>query len=83
MAAGLPVITTDKGSIKEMITHRKNGFIISPRSPHEIAEKIAVLIENKNLREKMGEKNHRRVKEEFTLDQYIDGVVRTIQKSAT
>lgn len=83
MAAKLPVITTDKGSIKEMITHGQNGFIISPSSPHQIAEKIAILIENKNLREKMGEKNHGRVKERFTLGQYIDGVVRTIQKSAT
>jgi glycosyltransferase involved in cell wall biosynthesis len=82
MAAGLPVITTDWGSIKEMIYHRENGFIISPHSPHQIAEKIALLMENKKLREKMGEKNRRRVKEKFTLDQYIDGVVRAIEKSA-
>jgi glycosyltransferase involved in cell wall biosynthesis len=81
MAAGLPVITTDCGSIKEMIYHRENGFIISPSSPHQIAEKIGLLIENKNLRQRMGEKSHRRVKEKFSLSQYIDGVVRTIEKA--
>jgi glycosyltransferase involved in cell wall biosynthesis len=82
MAARLPVITSDKGSIKEVITDGQNGFIISPRSPHQIAEKIAMLIENKNLREKMGEKNHKKVKERFTLDNYVNGVVEVIEKSA-
>ncbi|MFQ6033064.1 MAG: glycosyltransferase family 4 protein, partial [Candidatus Zixiibacteriota bacterium] len=81
MAAGLPVITTDRGSIKEMITHGQNGFIIPPYSPHEIAEKIAILIEDKNLRKKMGETSYRRVKERFTLDHYVDGVVEVLKKS--
>jgi glycosyltransferase involved in cell wall biosynthesis len=83
MAASLPVITTDWGSIKEMISHEVNGFIISPRSPRQIAEKIALLIEDKNSRERMGEKNHRIAKERFNLDQYVDGVVRVIEKSAS
>lgn len=83
MAASLPVIATDRGSIKEMIFHEENGFIISPRSPHRIAEKIALLIEDENLRKSMGEKSHRIVKEKFTLDHYVDDVVRVIEKSAS
>ncbi|HEX9917342.1 MAG TPA: glycosyltransferase family 4 protein [candidate division Zixibacteria bacterium] len=82
MAAKLPVITTNRGSIKEMITDRENGFLISPRSPGEIAEKVALLIEDKSLKEKMGELNHKKVKERFTLDGYVDGVMQVIDKSA-
>lgn len=82
MAAGLPVITTDRGSIQEMITPGTNGFIITPSSPHEIAEKIALLIEDQNLRIRMGERSHRIARERFTLDRYVDGVVRVIEKSA-
>ena len=82
MAAGLPVITCDRGSIKEVVTQGQNGFIISPHSPHQIAEKIALLIEDKNLRKRMGEKSQRIVKERFTLNQYVDGVVEVIEKSA-
>jgi len=82
MAAGLPVITTDRGSIKEMITPGENGFIIPPSSPHEIAEKIALLIEDQNLRKSMGEKSQRIVKERFTLNQHVDGVAEVIEKSA-
>lgn len=81
MAARLPVITTDRGSIKEMIIHGQNGFVISPHSPHEIAEKTALLIEDKNLIRRMGEKNHQMVKERFTLNQYVDGVIEVIEKS--
>jgi glycosyltransferase involved in cell wall biosynthesis len=83
MAAGLPVITTDRGSIKEMITHGKNGFIISPRSPHCIAEKVALLIEDENLRRRMGEISYRMAKERFSLAQYVDGVVEVIEKSTS
>jgi len=82
MAAGLPVITTDRGSIKEMIGHRQNGFIIQPHAPDEIAEKIALLIEDKKLRRKMGRLSHKIVKERFNLSQYVDGVVQVIEKSA-
>jgi glycosyltransferase involved in cell wall biosynthesis len=81
MAAGLPVITTDRGSIKEMITHGENGFIISPRSPHQIAEKIALLIEDKDLRKRMGEVSHRIVKERFSLNQYVESVVGVLERS--
>jgi glycosyltransferase involved in cell wall biosynthesis len=81
MAAGLPVITTDRGSIKEMIADRENGFIISPHSPHEIAEKIALLVEDKDLRGRMGDVSHRIVREKFTLNQYVDGVVEVIERS--
>ena len=83
MAAGLPVITTDRGSIKEMISLGENGFIISPSSPGDIVEKVALLIEDEKQRKRMGEKNYRIVKERFTLDQYVGGVVRAIEKSAS
>jgi len=81
MAAGLPVITTDRGSIKEMIIQGENGFIISPRSPYQIAEKIALLIEDESLRRRMGEVSHRIVKERFSLNQYVEGVVGVIERS--
>jgi glycosyltransferase involved in cell wall biosynthesis len=81
MAAGLPIITADRGSIKEMVSHGENGFIISPSSPHQIAERIAQLIQDKGLRKKMGLKSQNWVKEKFNLDQYIEGVAESIDKA--
>jgi glycosyltransferase involved in cell wall biosynthesis len=82
MAAKLPVISTDRGSIKEMVTDGQNGFIIGPSSPHQIAEKITILIENKNLRRSMGEVSRQIEKERFRLDQYVDGVLEVMERSA-
>ncbi|MGQ9722575.1 MAG: glycosyltransferase family 4 protein, partial [Candidatus Jordarchaeum sp.] len=54
MAAGLPIITTDQGAIKESVKDGVNGFIVEKRNPHQIAEKIKFLIENPDVRKKMG-----------------------------
>jgi glycosyltransferase involved in cell wall biosynthesis len=81
MASGLPVITTDRGSIKEMIIDGQNGFIVSPSSPGEIAEKIGLLIADRSLREKMGTKNRSLAREKFSLGQYIEGVTRSAERA--
>jgi glycosyltransferase involved in cell wall biosynthesis len=80
MAAGLPVIATDTGSVREMIVDRQNGFMVPPSSPFDIAEKINFLIEKRDLSRRMGLNNRRKVKERFRLDQFVDGVVETIER---
>lgn len=44
MALGKPVIATDGGGIKELIIDRETGFLIPPKSPMVLAEKIIVLL---------------------------------------
>jgi glycosyltransferase involved in cell wall biosynthesis len=54
MAAGLPVISTDRGAIIESVIQNKNGFIVEPNHPEQIAEKLKLLLEDTALRKKMG-----------------------------
>ena len=51
MACGLPVVTTDAGDAGKWIEDGRNGFIVPTKSPELLAEKIAYLLENKDLRE--------------------------------
>lgn len=60
MAAGIPVLTTDVGVAREIINDGKNGFII--KSENDIAEKIALLSENKKLRKRIGTKGQESVR---------------------
>ena len=53
MAAGLPIITCPEGAIPEIIEDGINRFLVSPKRPHIIAEKIIQLLENKNLAKEM------------------------------
>lgn len=57
-SAGLPIVASDVGGIPEVVENNKNGFLIKSEDPDILAEKILILINNKdNLREKMGEQN--------------------------
>jgi len=67
MAAGLPIIATPVGAIPEIIEEGINGFLVPPRDPSGLAEKIIFLIENKPLRESMGENNVRKIREKYDL----------------
>lgn len=62
MAAGLPVVAVNDLAISDMVKNKKNGFLVS-QSPQEIAEKIDILLKDKNLYKKMSEKSLELVKD--------------------
>jgi len=68
MAAGLPVISTPIRAIPDIIEDGVNGFLIEPRNPAALAEKIIQLIEDKTLLKTMGENNKKKVKEKYDLE---------------
>ncbi|MGD8535119.1 MAG: glycosyltransferase family 4 protein [Candidatus Aminicenantes bacterium] len=55
MAHGIPIVASDVGGIPDLVTHGKNGFLVPPKNPEELAKHIQILIENKDIRRKMGE----------------------------
>jgi glycosyltransferase involved in cell wall biosynthesis len=60
MACGLPLISTNIGIMKEIITDGENGLFIS-WEPEDIAEKIILLLQRKDLREKIAENGRQAV----------------------
>ena len=55
--AGLPVIATDWNMNTEIIEEGINGFIIEPKSPRELADKMQYVMQNREELEKIGENN--------------------------
>jgi glycosyltransferase involved in cell wall biosynthesis len=51
MFAGLPVIATDLGGIKDIVIHEKTGLLVADRSPNEIAQGVIRLTQNTRLRD--------------------------------
>jgi len=67
MACELPVITTTAGALPEVVgEHMKTGFLVPPRDPAAIAGGIDFLLENPDVRKKMGKDARKRVLEIFT-----------------
>jgi glycosyltransferase involved in cell wall biosynthesis len=47
---------------------------VPSKDPEAFAEKILTLIDDQELRKKMGEQGKKRILENFTMDKYIKGV---------
>jgi glycosyltransferase involved in cell wall biosynthesis len=54
MALGKPIVASNIGGVPDLVIHGKNGFLVPPKNPKELAKYIQVLIEDKDTRAKMG-----------------------------
>jgi len=63
-----PVIATPAGGIPEVVQNYKNGVLVPPNDPLKLGEAIQYLIENKDVRIKMGREGREGVIREFSLE---------------
>ncbi len=75
MSCGLPVVATDVCGNKEVITNGVNGFLVPPKSPSTMAEVILTLLENDNIRERVGKAARKTIEEKYTWDKITDNVL--------
>ncbi|HET9396526.1 MAG TPA: glycosyltransferase family 4 protein, partial [Nitrospiraceae bacterium] len=68
MSVGLPVIATPVGGIPDVLRHGVDGYLVPPGSQTELADRIIELLNNKELRERMGENARRRSCSKFSPD---------------
>jgi len=66
MACKTPVIATRKGGIPLAVKNGVNGFLIRPRNSRQIVEACNKLLENDELREKLGGNARKTVEQKFT-----------------
>ena len=53
LAAGLPVITTDRGAIAETVVEGESGFVLDHPVPDELAARVLRLLRDPELRDRM------------------------------
>ena len=71
MAMKLPLIGTKVGGIPEVIEHNVNGLLVSPGNPQELATAMETLVQDGNMRERMGRRGKEIYEEKFTLPRLI------------
>jgi glycosyltransferase involved in cell wall biosynthesis len=71
MAAGLPVIATAVGGTPEVVVDGVTGLLVPPRDPAALAEAIARLLRDPQLRRQMGQAGQERVKAQFNISTTI------------
>jgi len=80
MQAGLPVVTTRRASIPEIIQDGVNGLLVNEQDPADLAEKILRLANDPALREQMGRANRERFEREYTHEQYGQRMIGVFDK---
>ena len=68
MSTGLPVVTTDAGSILEAVTDGVEAICVPQRDPVRLADAIERLVRDPALCRRMGESGRRRVEAEFNVE---------------
>ncbi len=71
-AIGRPIVTCNSTGCKDVVEDGVNGFLVSPKSPKELADAIKKLIEDPALRARMGKASRKKAEEEFTIERVVD-----------
>jgi glycosyltransferase involved in cell wall biosynthesis len=68
MAMGKPIITSNIGQIEEIIEHGKTGLMIEPGNYNELARNILTLMEDEQLKKKLGKNARIEVEKNYTWE---------------
>ncbi|MGB8992809.1 MAG: glycosyltransferase [Desulfobaccales bacterium] len=80
MAAGLPVISTNKGCIPSMVKEGLNGYIVAENQATAIAEKLVLLQQNPELRLAMSRASRERYCSHYTGERFVQGFADILAK---
>jgi glycosyltransferase involved in cell wall biosynthesis len=75
MACGKPVVATRTGGNLEIIEHGRNGFLIPVGEKERLANHILALLNDPDLRSKVGAEASRSIAAQFTFDRMITSYV--------
>lgn len=70
-AAGLPIVSTLHAGIPEVVINNVTGFLVEENDIENMAEKIIILLQDKQLAEQMGKKGRNFISKNFTLERHI------------
>ena len=76
MACGLPVVCTSGGGNPELVVAGETGLLIASGDAAGLADKLRYLDEHDDEARRMGQAGRRRIREDYTVDRYVRGMVR-------
>ncbi len=79
MACGLPVVSTDVGAVREVVSAGETGFVVPPEDAEALASGICTLVGDPSLRSSMGSAGRRRVVERFDIDRCVETHLRAYE----
>lgn len=78
MAVGRPIISTDVPGCRETVIEGENGFLVPAKDAAALAEKMLLLVENPELRQKMAESSFQICLERFEVGKVNQSMLKKI-----
>ena len=82
MQYSMAVVATPEGGVPEIVVDEVTGFIVPQHDAKTLAQKLALLIEDKALRKDMQRKGKERFDELFTLDKWEHNMSSILTKAS-
>jgi glycosyltransferase involved in cell wall biosynthesis len=76
LAAGRPVVATRVGGVPDVVQDGEDGFLVEPGATDDLAERLARLAREPELRERMGRAGRDRVLPRYAVERLVDDVDR-------
>jgi glycosyltransferase involved in cell wall biosynthesis len=80
-AASLPVISTYHAGIPDVVINNETGLLVKERDIDGMAKNMLRLLKEENMSKNLGEAGRSRITENFTLENHLSTVARTISKA--
>ena len=71
-AVGRPIVTTDSIGCKDVVDDGVNGFLVPVKDSEALAQKLRILIKDKELRVRMGKAAREKAEQEFSIEKVIE-----------
>jgi glycosyltransferase involved in cell wall biosynthesis len=74
LAAGRPVVATRVGGVSDVVRDGEDGFLVEPGAVDDLADRLARLAGDADLRRRMGEAGRARVIPRYSVGRLVDDV---------
>jgi len=82
MSANLAIIATNVGETPLLVEHLKNGILIPPKNPKELAEAVISLYENEDLMKKISAEARKTV-EKYDIEKFSEKYINLLHRVLT
>ena len=75
VSLGKAIVATDVGGTREIVIDNFNGFLVEPKNPQQLSEKIEILLSNHNKIELFGKNSLKIAEEKLSLEENMKKLV--------
>ena len=79
-ASGLPIIGSDIVGLRDAISNNETGFLIEAGNKEQLTKAISKLVDDADLRRRMGENGRRYARENFSREYVQEGYISLLKK---